>query len=245
MLCTGLKCSLAVGTLALRTAFVVAQDTTKPHTKPAHTTTPPKTETAPPTELPPGFTPEMMQTMQEAATPGPMQTWLCEDAGSWAGNCKMWMAPGTEPTISGSTMTNTPILGGRFVRQDVTGDMGEWGQFEGTGMVGFDKGAGQFQSAWADNMGTAMMYGTGSVSSDQKVLTINYTYFCPIAKKEVPFKQTITRNADGTRTMRMWGVAAGAPTGEMFQLMETVYKRTHSHAEHADAEHTSTTKSHN
>lgn len=241
---------LAISVIATCTALVVAQETKKTPTnnKPAvqntPTVTPPKappttnTNTATPPKhdapganaLPPGMTEADMQAMMAAATPGPMQAWLCEDAGTWKGACMMWMAPGVEATKSESTYTVTPILGGRFIQQHASGDMGEWGPFEGFGMVGFDNAKGEFQASWGDTMGTAMMCGTGSLNSDNKELTINFSYFCPMQKKTCAFKQTITRNTNGTRTMRMFGDAPG--TGEHFKMMETTYTLVHAQAKH-------------
>ncbi len=231
---TRLVCSIALGSLALCTAALLAQDTKKNHTPPP-TATPAQAATPPESQLPPGMTPEMMQQMMEAATPGPMQAYLCEDIGEWVGACSMWMSPNATPTTSKSSMNVRSVLGGRFIHQEAKGDMGEWGLFEGFGMVGFDNAKGEFQATWADSMGTGMMYGTGSLSSDKKVLTINYTYYCPMSKKNCAFRQSYTRNDNGTKTMRLWG--ASAETGEEYKMMETIYARTHTpptHATHTD-----------
>ncbi len=231
----------AITALTAVTSIVIAQDGQKkqspaPTKSTAPTATPPKVEPPVAPELPPGMTAADMEAMMIAATPGPMQHWLCEDAGTWEGACKMWIAPHTEPDQSKSSYTITPVLGGRFVRTDTKSDMGEWGMFEGQGVTGYDIAKGEFQSQWMDSMGTGMMFGTGSLSSDQKVLTINYSYFCSVQKKECAFKHTFTRNDNGSRTMRMWGPAMG--TGEVFQIMETVYTRV---AAQADAGAASTT----
>ncbi len=172
----------------------------------------------------------MMEEMMKAGSPGPMQAYLCEDAGEWIGACTMWMAPSAPPTTSKTKLTVTPVLGGRFVQQVANGDMAEWGAFEGLGMIGYDNAKGEFQASWADNMGTGMMYGTGTLSSDKKELTINYSYFCPMAKKNCVFRQTYTHNDNGTKTMRMWTTAE---TGEEYKMMETVYARTSKPATHA------------
>lgn len=255
-----LAIGVALGSLALCSALLIAQDSkpTPPVTKtpaaksPTAPTTPKLTTATPPTtkntstsapvlttppegELPPGVTPEMMQEAMVASTPGPMQAYLVASAGEWEGECKMWMAPNTPPSTSTSFFNVTPVLGGRFIHQDTCGDLGEWGKFEGTGLIGYDIAKGEFQATWADTMGTGIMYGTGQLSSDEKVLTINYNYFCPMQKKNCAFRQTTTRNDNGTSTMRMWGPAMG--TGDEYQLMEIVYTRKHSHKHTTHATH--------
>lgn len=216
------KIAIASMTLIVCGGLIAAQDNGKKTTNP---TTPPANGTAQPaaTDLPPGMTQEDMKAMMEAAQPGPMHEWLCADAGTWIGQCKMWMAPGMEPNVSTATLVQTPLLGGRFVEQRASGDMGEWGLFEGFGLIGYDNAKGEFQNTWADSMGTGMMHGTGTLSADKKVLTINSSYFCPMQKKVCSFRQTTTRNDDGTRTQEMWGVAPGST--EEHRMMEIIYKK--------------------
>ena len=237
---TRIVCSIALGSLAVCTSILFAQDAKKQYTKSTPPTKPAVVTpvTPPEAQLPPGMTEEMMQDAMSAGTPGPMQAYLCENAGEWAGACSTWMAPNTPAMITKSMLTVTPILGGRFVQQQTKGDMGEWGPFEGFSLTGYDNAKGEFQAYWADTMGTGMMYGTGELSSDKKVLTINYNYNCPIQKKSCAYKQTVTHNDNGTQTLRMWGPNLG--TGEEYKMMEIVYARTSApavHAEHTDSNH--------
>ena len=225
---TRLALSVVAASLTVCTTLLFAQDT-KQHkpTTPITTTAAPAATTPPESQLPPGMTPEMMQAATEAGTPGPMHAYLCENAGEWIGDCNMWMGPNTPAMKSTLAHTVTPILGGRFTREDTVGDMGEWGKFEGTGTFGYDIAKCEFLATWADTMSTGMMYGTGQLSSDHCVLTINYNYYCPMQKKDCAFKQTVTRNDDGTQTMRMWANAIG--TGEEYKMMETIYTRKSQH----------------
>ncbi len=208
---SNIRLLLVIAVLTTCTAILFAQDAAK------------KTTPSNP-ELPPGMSQEEMNAMMAAATPGPMQAWLCADLGTWSGECKMWMTPEGEPMVCTSNYVQTSLLGGRFVHQVSKSDMGAMGIFEGVGTVGYDNAKGEFQGWWVDSMGTGMSYGTGSLSPDEKVLTLNYGFFCPMQKKQCNFRQTVTRNDDGSRTMRMF--ANFPKTGKEYMMMETIYKRT-------------------
>lgn len=158
-----------------------------------------------------------------AATPGPMQAWLIEDAGTWTGKSTMWMTAETPPTVSEATDVVTPMLDGRFIRCDSVGEIPGMGAFNGFALTGFDNVSQKFQSIWADTMGTGMMWGTGTLSADGKALTFNYTYNCPMTKKPTAIRMVQTRTGTDTRTMEMWG--PDPSTAKEFRMLEIKYKR--------------------
>ena len=112
-----------------------------------------------------GMSPEekaMMDAMVKAATPGPNHQLLASVAGDWAFKSRMWMKPSAPPSESTGTVSYTTQLGGRFVEGMYRGEMMGM-PFEGRGLMGYDNVSGQFQSTWADNMGTTIMLMTGQV----------------------------------------------------------------------------------
>src|ERR1051325_11063737 len=197
---------------------------TTPTSTPATATTPttaqPKKDAAPANmQLPPGVTAEDMQACTDSAQTGPMHEWMSKCAGTYQGKVKIWMSPEAPAAESTCTTTITPIMGGRFLKVESKGDfMGM--PFEGNGFYGYDNVSKKFQSVWFDNCGTGMITGTGSLSSDGHVLTLNQKFNCPIHKKEVAMREVQTYNADGSMTLEMFGPDK---TGNEFRTMQISY----------------------
>src|SRR5438477_13178691 len=80
---------------------------------------------------------KMMEKYTKAATPGPEHQQMAKMAGKWKLQVTAWMKPGAPPMKSEGTSEYTPILGGRFLQEEVHGNMGDQ-PFEGRGLMGFD-----------------------------------------------------------------------------------------------------------
>jgi Protein of unknown function (DUF1579) len=176
-----------------------------------------------PQGMPPGMTEEDMKDMkayEEAATPGPMHQWLTNQAGTYEGKTKMWMKPGAPAQESTCKTTITSLYEGRYIKVESTGPMPGMGDFHGQGVYGYDNVTKQFTSCWFDNMSTGIMHGTGTLSTDQKTLTITSSYNCPIQKKEVSMKETWSFKPDGGMVLEMFGPDK---TGKEFKMMEITY----------------------
>jgi len=122
-----------------------------------------------------------MEAMMKAASPGEPQKKLARLAGDWTFTNTMWM-PGQPPVTSTGTMHGVLLMDGRYVEHTWKGDMMGM-PFEGRGTDGYDNVGKQFQSVWFDNMGTGMVTGTGTLSTDQRTLTLNEKFNCPLNKK--------------------------------------------------------------
>jgi hypothetical protein len=78
--------------------------------------------------------------------------------------------PKSEPTISKATSEQKMALGGRFLQQDVTGEM--MGQpFAGVGYTGYDNMKKKYVTVWMDNMGTAMATSEGTMDKEGTTIT--------------------------------------------------------------------------
>lgn len=174
-------------------------------------------------QLPPGWTEEDMQACVMAGMPGEMQAHLTKDAGVWTGEAKMWKAPDTEPMISTTNATITPMYDGRYVKCEYEGQMPGMGTFNGLGLYGYDNIAQEFQSTWIDNHSSGVMYGTGKLSSDGTTLTWTYSYHCPINKKPTTLREIDRITGANTKTMEMWG--KDPKTGEEFKMMQIDFTR--------------------
>lgn len=174
-----------------------------------------KAQEKPPAGMPAMDSPEM-QAMMAAMTPGPEHKLLARMAGDWTFTNKMWMGPGAPPAEGSGTMHAEMILGGRYVHSVWKGDfMGM--QFEGHGTDGYDNVAKKHVSSWVDNVGTGIMYSTGTCEQDGKVCaTTSQEMLDPMTGKMTSFRSVITWNGDNSFKMEMFMKPAdGAETKSM------------------------------
>ncbi len=163
----------------------------------------------------------IMEKYMKAAMPGPEHEKMAKMAGKWKLAVTMWMAPGAPPQKSEATAEFKPILGGRYLQQEVRGDMN--GQpFEGRGVEGYDNVTKERFGTWIDSMSTGAMVMKGKCAGDAKKCTLKGKVSDALAGKEVPVSQTVTMNGDNNFTFEMLGPG---PDGKMFKTMEIVYTR--------------------
>ena len=166
--------------------------------------------------------PEMdMAAMMEAMTPGEAHKQLARMAGDWTFTNKMWMAPGAPPSESTGTMHAEMILGGRYVQSVWKGNM--MGQpFEGHGTDGYDNLAKQHVGTWVDNMGTGILYSTGTCDNAGKVCTANGDMIDPVTKKKGSIKSVTTWTDNNNFKLELFGRDGN---GQEMKMMEMVLKR--------------------
>lgn len=117
-----------------------------------------------------GMTPEMMQRMAEISQPGPMHEALKRQVGTWDVAYWSQMMPGGPEERSTGTCTNSLILGGRWLKQEVKGTM--MGQsFEDLGFCGYDAVKKKYVSFWMSSMCTMGTMLEGTPSADGKTIT--------------------------------------------------------------------------
>jgi hypothetical protein len=121
----------------------------------------------------------------------------------------MVMGPGAPAQEAKGTAEFTAVLGGRFVRQDFTGDM--MGQpFHGVGYTGYDNFKGQFVSTWMDDMSTGVMTSAGAADKDGKSVTLTGLMDEPMTgEKNKKVKQVLKIVDDNTMTFQMYDNAHG------------------------------------
>jgi hypothetical protein len=167
-------------------------------------------------KLPEGWTAEDMQACIVAGTPGDEHKHLAKSAGKWQGKNTMWMGPDAEPMASECTATVTPIMEGRFVKTEWSGDSG-MGPYTGFGITGFDNVSQKYVSIWIDNHGTGIMQGEGERAADGKKMTLEYTHSCPITKKPAVMRSIETITGPNTKTLEMF--ATDPKTGKEYKMM--------------------------
>jgi len=168
-------------------------------------------------KLPPGWTEADMQACMLASTPGKMHEQLAKAAGAWQGRQTMWMYDGAEPVQNEVTSKVTPIMDGRFLKIEFSGQTPNMGPFTGFGITGYDNVSGKVVSTWIDNWSTGIMYGVGQISDDGKTITTNMSHNCPINKKPTVIRQIETLTGQNTRTLEMF--STDPKSGREFKML--------------------------
>lgn len=170
------------------------------------------------------MTPEQqaqMEAWMKAATPGEEHAHLAEMAGDWNLTVKMWEAPGAEPTVSEATASSELIMGGRYLRETVNGNMMGM-PFVGESLTGYDNVTGKYWSTWIDNMSTGMMSSRGSWDEEAGGLVMKGEYADPMTGEMSKSKSIGKKVSDDEWVFEMWGEG---PEGEMMKMMEITYER--------------------
>ncbi len=132
---------------------------------------------------------DAQKAMEEAAKAGPNHKLLEWFAGEWQVVVKD-LTPGQESTDEG-VMTAKMVYGGRFLLSDFDGRFhGKF--FRGGGMMGYNNATKRFESTWADSRDTAIAFMSGSMSADNKVLTMTSEMNDPTTGKKVTMKEVDT-----------------------------------------------------
>jgi len=165
--------------------------------------------------------PAMQQAMKRGA-PGEHHKALEPFVGRFTTTSRMWMKPGEAPQESTGSAEHTWVLGGRFLKMDVRGDLG--GQpFEGLGYLGYDNIRGEYTAAWLDNMNTGITRASGQFDPGTKQYTESGTFSCPLTgEKDRRFRGEwkVIDNDSLSYTMYNPG-----PDGKEVKGMEISYKR--------------------
>ena len=178
---------------------------------------------APAVQLPPGWTAEEMQRCIEAGTPGEGQARLMRDGGTWVGKSSFWMAPGMDPIKSEVVAEYAPVMDGRYVRCEMSGNCPVMGPFQGLALLGFDNVSKKFVSSMVDNHSTGIMQGEGELTKDGKTLNWEYVVNCPREQKPVTLRQVETVTGPKTKTLEMFG--KDPQSGDEFKMMDIEFTK--------------------
>jgi hypothetical protein len=173
----------------------------------------------PPAGMPAMDSPEMQAAMA-AMSPGPEHQKLARMVGDWTFTNKMWMDPSAAPAEGSGTMHAEMILGGRYVHEVWKGNfMGM--PFEGHGTEGYDNMTKKHVSSWVDNMGTGIMYSTGTCNADGKVCTTTAEMIDPMTGVMTASRSVITWTSDKSFTMEMYAKPAGGTEMKGMEITAT------------------------
>ncbi len=165
---------------------------------------------------------QMMEMMMKYGTPGDNHKKLDGMTGNWNFATKWWADQSAPAQETKGSCKAEWVLGGRFVQENVTGDM--MGQpFHGMGFTGYDNFNQKYQMFWIDEMATCFMLADGQIDKDGKVITFEGTYDDYMTgQKDKRFKSEVRFVDTNTRVYRSYEFPAD---GEPYVSFEVTYKR--------------------
>ncbi|MDX1643457.1 MAG: DUF1579 domain-containing protein [Thermoanaerobaculia bacterium] len=164
---------------------------------------------------------EMMEAWMESAEPGEHHAHLAPFAGRWTAEISMWMEPGAEPSMSHAKTEAQWVLGGRYLEWIHAGEFAGM-PFEGRQMDAYNNVEQRYESTWADNFGTPILYYMGHCEENGTVRTLHGEFTDPMSGQTVSQRAVYTWQDDDHWTYESY-MAMG--DGEEFKNMEIRYTR--------------------
>jgi len=163
----------------------------------------------------------MMKSWADFKTPGDMHKWMAKTDGRWTGEVSHWIDPAAPPTKSMAAMNNKTTMGGLYQTGTYSGTM--MGQpFEGMSTMGYDNAKKMFVSTWVDNMGSGIIYMTGTMDNATNTLKMSGKQTDPMTGKEMDIRQVNTFTNATTQKLVMYGTGMD---GKEMKFMEGTFTR--------------------
>lgn len=191
----------------------------KKETPASDSTSEKKTETSTPAQ--PIDSATMAKAWNDFKAPGEMHKWLAKSNGTWEAEVTHWMDPAAPPMKSKATVVNSMALNGLYQQSKFAGMMFD-APFEGIGTTGYDNAKKMFVSTWIDNMGSGIVYMTGSWDDAAKTLNMKGKQTDPVAGKDCDIREEYKVVDDNTHIMTMYGPGVD---GKEMKMMEATFKR--------------------
>jgi hypothetical protein len=134
---------------------------------------------------------QMMAALMKSAAVGPEHERLKAMAGKFDADVSAFEAPGGPAEKSKGVATNELILGGRYLKSDYAGTMGNM-PFKGMGLFGYDNMKKKYITLWIDEMSTQMQLSEGTADASGKVITVSGAFDSPMDSAKHTMKQVWT-----------------------------------------------------
>jgi hypothetical protein len=164
---------------------------------------------------------DAMQAMLKAATPGPEHALIGQFAGTWTATVESFDPSTRAMVTSQGTMTNTAVLGGRWLRQEFRGEFGGM-PFEGIGHWGYDILRKQYVGVWMDNFTTGCLVSYGSYDEATKTWTLTGKMPDPVTGKDTTMREVMTVKSPTEYVSEAW---VPGPDGKEVKMMTIVYTK--------------------
>jgi hypothetical protein len=165
---------------------------------------------------------EMMKKWQEIATPGPAHRVFDNLVGKWETTSSMWWSKDSPPQQSKGTSDVRWIMDGRYVLEEVSGDMMGMA-WKGMGVTGYDNFKKKYVFTFLDNMGTAILTGEGDFDAKNNVLTSYGKMDEPLTGEKNKTVKYVTRVI--SKDKHVFEIYDLVGTPHEFKVIEMVYTR--------------------
>ncbi len=175
-----------------------------------------------------GMPPEMQEMMQRWAEHAELtdnHKAMHDQAGTWLVKSQWWMGPGAPPEESMMIAQIRPIMGGRFMLEEMSGLMeqapGQMVPWAGMAITGYDNHLEKNSFVWFDNTGTSLTTGHGE-KTGRNTWTYEYDMYDAMMGAEVTRKNVITKK---TANEHVFDMFTKMPDGSWFKNMRMTYTR--------------------
>jgi Protein of unknown function (DUF1579) len=162
-----------------------------------------------------------MKAMQDFMTPSAMHKWLSTHVGTWEAEVSTWMDPSAPPTKAKATDIVKMTMNGLYQVGEFSSTMMGM-PMKGQSTLGFDNAKKKFVMTWFDNLGSGIIYMTGTYDEATKTLELRGKQTDPMSGTDSDIRQVNKYIDANTYTMAMYG--AGMDGTEM-KFMEGTFKR--------------------
>ncbi|MBD3233841.1 MAG: DUF1579 domain-containing protein [candidate division Zixibacteria bacterium] len=165
---------------------------------------------------------EMMALWAKYGQPGEQHEKLAGLVGTWDFTSKWWQDPSAPPGESKGTAEVQTILKGRFIQEDIHGEM-QGAPFHGINFMGYDNFKEKYVMTWMDDMSTSIMvsYGKPNSSGDEIRFEGTYDDFMTGEKGKVA-KSMLRFVSEDEHVYEMYEMD---DEGKEFKTFEVIYTR--------------------
>ena len=166
----------------------------------------------------------MMAEWAKYSTPAEQHKQIGKFAGKWTYKSTMWMDP-SQPatataTVSDGTVDVSSLFDGRFYRFHYKGVFMEM-PWEGIATIGYDLYKKAYLSNWFDNMGTMMIFSTGTANPTGTEITFTGAFDDPMVKATKSYREVIKWTDGDTWVMEWHESIPGQPESKTMEIVHT------------------------
>jgi hypothetical protein len=162
-----------------------------------------------------------MKAWQDFMTPGDMHKWMATQVGTWEAEVSQWFDATTPPTKAKATDVVEMTMNGLYQLGHFSCSMMGM-PMTGMSTLGYDNAKKMFVLSWIDNLGSGIVYMTGTYDPKTKTLTLKGKQTDPMTGKDSDIRQVNKYIDDDTYTMTMYGPGMD---GKEMKFMEGTFKR--------------------
>jgi hypothetical protein len=162
-----------------------------------------------------------MKAWQDFMTPGPMHQWMSKHVGTWEAEISQWMDPSAPPNKTKATDVVKMSMNGLYQVAEFSSTMMGMPMM-GQSTLGYDNAKKKFVLSWIDNLGSGIVYMTGTYDEATKTMELKGKQTDPMTGKDSDIRQVNKYMDADTYTMAMYGTGMD---GKEMKFMEGTFKR--------------------